>query len=123
MEPIQERDPQAFLIKHDSVARAGDCRDEGCPLWIDLHELRVRQLNEEPFKTGKRFGSRVTFSKVLEQALQIGNHPFEIPHASRIELAVLRCQRSAADREVGHGEQGQSKLFIALHALRRCPSP
>src|SRR5207249_7774665 len=83
---------------------------------IDRYELTVRHLREDLFKAGKGFGSGVTFFEVLEQATQIGDQPFEILHTSGIDLAVLGCQWRAADREVRHGEQGQSKLVSVFHA-------
>src|SRR5205823_807942 len=116
MEPIQKGDLQAFLVKYDSVASAWDFRDERSPIGIDRYELTVRHLREDLFKAGKGFGSGVTFFEVLEQATQIGDKPFEILHTSGIDLAVLGCQWRAADREVRHGEQGQSKLVSVFHA-------
>src|SRR5213078_2396615 len=109
-------DSQALVVEHDPIASARDRGDNWVPIVVDLHELGVGQSSEDSLEGRERIGSRVMFAEIREHALEVGNHPVEILHPPRVELAVLRRQRSAADRKVGHGEQGQTELLIAVHA-------
>src|SRR5437762_6060148 len=91
VETVQEVDPQAVLVEYDSVTSVWDFRNAWFSSGVDLDQFRVGQLCEQMFKAGKCFGLGVTLLELLEEVIEISDHPLYVLQASRIELAVLRC--------------------------------